>query len=148
MSQLNKDELIGLLEIVDPFLMVDSVSFVDHGVVGVGKRLVVETDWYYGCHFVGKPMMPGVLQTEMMLQTLVSILCSYNKIKAKDCLINKTIVNFFEPVVGSGNLSAQSRLSKEIRGMVEGKAELIFNGKKVAQGSFRFVIAGNLKIRG
>lgn len=148
MNQLNRSEIVGLLDIVDPFLMIDSVSEIEQGSSGLGTRLVKKTDWYYGCHFVGKPLMPGVLQTETMLQTLVTVLCSHNKIKAKDCLINKTTVNFFEPVTGAGNLSAQVNCSREINGMVEGKAKLIFNGKKVAQGFFRFVIKANFGMRG
>ena len=58
-------------------------------------------EWFYKCHFWGDPVMPGMLQVEAMLQTIVSVLyLSDNKINRK-YLITKSETNFYKKVSGS-----------------------------------------------
>lgn len=140
-------KLIELLGIVDPFLMIDTVLLSDDGITAVGVKVVSENDWFYQCHFVDEPIMPGVLQTETMLQTLTSAICTKFKTKAKDCLINKSSVNFLKKISGNGTLTTSGEISEEYHGIITGKAVLNFNGQKTCTGTFRFFLPSKLNMK-
>ena len=136
---LSTSTLIELLGIIDPFLMIDSVFWSSHERTAVGVKVISENDWFYKCHFINDPVMPGVLQTEVMLQTLTATICAKLKINAKDCLINKSSVNFFKKITGNGTLTATVEVGAEYHGIITGKAVIDFNGQKACTGAFRFL---------
>ncbi len=89
--------------------------------------------------------MPGVLQTEVMLQTIVACLCHDYSTTAKHCLINKSSVNFFEKIQGAGLISVNAQIGHETKGLIVATATLQFRGKKTAIGSFRFILPSKFK---
>ena len=130
----------SLLKIVDPFLMISSVAWFQDKRIAKGNLRVTEETWFYQCHFTDTGIMPGVLQTESMLQTIVSSLCYEHSITGKDCLLNKSSVSFLGKVQGAGLLDVNAEISCEVNGLVSAKAELSFNDQKKATGNFRFVL--------
>ena len=61
---LNKIQLSNLLRITDPFLMIDEVKNIIPGKSGDGYKHLKKNSWFYKCHFVNEPIMPGTLQIE------------------------------------------------------------------------------------
>ena len=81
--------------------------------------------------------MPGMLQVEAMLQTIVSVLyLSDNKINQK-YLITKSETNFYKKVSGSGEFLIKSKIISKKNGVVDASAISYFNKKKVSDGNFK-----------
>ena len=144
MVTLSKRDIINLLEIVDPFLMIDKLEFENNGLSGVGEKTISKDEWFYKCHFLNDPVMPGMLQTEAMLQTIISIFCATNELKAKDCLINK-VSSSFQTYIRSSIRSLVNQIKKS--GVFLAKAVLLFSEQKISEGSFRFIIPKKFQIK-
>ena len=93
-NDLNKDQLSKLLKISDPFLMIDKLTNIVAGKTGCGIKNMHLNDWFYKCHFINEPVMPGTLQVEAMLQTIVALIYLGQKNKCSISLITKTSVNW------------------------------------------------------
>ena len=83
MNNLNKKQIIKLLQIESPFLMLDKIINLTNGKSAIGIKKITKDEWFYKCHFLDHPIMPGALQTEAMLQTVVMIYCHHKKIIIK-----------------------------------------------------------------
>ena len=126
--------------------MLDSVEWINATSTVVGTKQLDSSMWFYQCHFVDDPVMPGVLQTEAMLQTIVTALCLKHQTQAKYCLINKSTVNFFDKIQGSGLLQVTANVDPEKVGMTAARASLHFNDRRVASGDFRYIRKNILNI--
>lgn len=140
----DRPALMALLGITEPFLLLDGVAISRDTLTATGCKRLCNDAWFYTCHFVDEPVMPGVLQCEVMLQTIVTTACDRLGIGAKDCLINKSVVNFFSKIAGAGDLSVVAELKIERSGFITAKAALNFNGIKAADGSFRYILPGKI----
>lgn len=146
MQSYDQAGLTALLGITAPFLMLDGVDIDRAALTATGRKQLDDGAWFYACHFVDDPVMPGVLQAEAMLQTIVTTACDHLGIGAKDCLINKSSVNFFRKITGAGALSVEAAVKIEHSGFITAKASLHFDGNKAADGSFRYLLPGKVKI--
>ena len=143
--ELDGPTISNLLRVVDPFLLVDHILWRRDIRAAQGKLNITNDIWFYSCHFTDGGMMPGVLQTEVMLQTIVACLCHDYSTTAKHCLINKSSVNFFEKIQGAGLISVNAQIGHETKGLIVATATLQFRGKKTAIGSFRFILPSKFK---
>ena len=92
--------------------MLDKMYDVYPGKSGYGYKKLKKNEWFFKSHFVDEPMMPGTLQIEAMLQTIVSIIYLDKKYKSKKSLITKTSVNFFSKIDKPGELIVKAFISK------------------------------------
>ena len=143
---LNKTQLSTLLRISNPFLMIDKVTNIIPSFSGRGSKHINKDEWFYKCHFTDEPIMPGTLQIEAMLQTIVAIIYSDTKWINKNCLITKSSANFYLKINTSGDLTINALITKNDRGAVQGKADIYFDNKKTSDGVFKFVNPDQLKI--
>ena len=143
---LNKMQLSNLLRITDPFLMIDEVKNIIPCESGYGYKYLNNNNWFYKCHFVDDPVMPGTLQIESMLQTIVSIIYCDNNLKTRNCLVIKSSANFYSKINRSGQLKINAQITKKSKGAIQAKASISFYRKIVANGLFRFIIPENLEI--
>lgn len=127
--------------------MVDEVFWCPKTRTVTGKKEIAEDEWFYKCHFLDVGIMPGTLQTEAILQATVAAYCHDQDIHAKQCLVNKIIVNFTHKIEGRGVLTVMSQIKAEEKGLISANATLYFNKTKTAIGSVRFLLQGSLRVR-
>jgi 3-hydroxymyristoyl/3-hydroxydecanoyl-(acyl carrier protein) dehydratase len=136
---LYKSALKNILKISDPFLMIDKVTNVIIFKEGIGVKKVKKNEWFYKCHFFNdEPMMPGTLQIEAMLQTTIAVLFFKNK-QIEKYLITKCESNFFSKIRSAGTMMVIIQIIKEKNGIIESKAEIFFNKKKISNCIYKFI---------
>ena len=93
---LNIYDLKKMLRISDPFLFIDAVDNIVPKKSGIGRKLLKQDEWFFESHFTDEPVMPGTLQTECMLQTIISVAMSGRQSEKNNHLVVKSSVNFFD----------------------------------------------------
>ena len=144
---LEKKELSKLIRISDPFLMIDKIVNLIPGQSGTAIKNIGKEEWFYKSHFTDEPVMPGTLQVEAMLQTIVAIVYSNPDMKnKKNCLITKAATNFYPKINAVGELKIEAKIVKNDRGAIEAKAIVFFNNKKSSDGLYKYFNPEMLKI--
>ena len=93
---IEKEELSKLLRIADPFLMIDKVYDIIPGKSGLGIKTLSNISWFYKCHFIDSPVMPGTLQQEAMLQTVIAVIS--DKDLKNEIICSKSSCNFYSKI--------------------------------------------------
>ena len=142
MKELNKKKIISLIKITDPFLMVDNVKNILSLKSATGIKEVNKNSWFFKCHFINQPMMPGTLIEEAILQTIVATLYSSKKFKDKICLITSCKTNFYSKVDKPTILNIDIKILKITKLKVETKA-IVKNHRniKIASGNYNYFIS-------
>ncbi|NIP30105.1 MAG: 3-hydroxyacyl-ACP dehydratase FabZ [Candidatus Dadabacteria bacterium] len=66
---LDTEEIKLLLPHREPFLFVDSVTYIEPGVKIVAEKTFGDDEFFFPGHFPGNPIVPGVIITEAIAQT-------------------------------------------------------------------------------
>ena len=88
----NRYDLKRMLRISDPFLLIDIVDNIVPKKSGIGLKFLKNDEWFFASHFTDQPVMPGTLQTECMLQTIIAVLLSATPSEKNKYLIVKSSV--------------------------------------------------------
>ena len=142
MKELNKKKIISLIKIIKPFLMIDNIKNILNLKSATGIKKVDKNSWFFKCHFINQPMMPGTLIEETMLQTIVATLYSSKKFKDKIFLITSSKTNFYSKVDKPTILNIDIKILKITKIKVE-TAAIIKNDKniKIASGNYNYFIS-------
>lgn len=142
MKELNKKKIISLTKITEPFLMVDNIKNILNLKSSTGIKKINKNLWFFKCHFINQPMMPGTLIEETMLQTIVATLYSSKKFKDKICLITSSKTNFYSKVYKPTVLNIDIKILKITKLKVETSA-IVKNHEniKIASGNYNYFIS-------
>ena len=80
---LNIDEILKILPHRTPFLLIDRIDEMEPGKRAVGTKCVSFNEPYFAGHFLGMPVMPGVLIIEALAQVGAVALLSEEENKGK-----------------------------------------------------------------
>ena len=142
MKKLNKKKIISLTKITEPFLMVDNIKNILNLKSSTGIKEVNKNLWFFKCHFINQPMMPGTLIEEAILQTIIATLYNNKKFKNKLCLITSSQTSFYSKVEKPTILFINIKIIKITKFKVETTA-VVSNNKniKIADGNYKHFIS-------
>ena len=136
---LNLDEISQYLNITPPFLMIDYVKEIIPGKSAHGIKKLTEDDWFFKCHMQRELAMPGTLQIEAMLQTLVLTIYTIEGHKGKFSYISNINTKLFSKVSPGNQFVIYADLLSYNRGIAKGVAVGKIDDSTVCQGEFTLI---------
>ena len=135
---MNRDELRQYLPHREPMLLVDEIIINPDGSADA-KYLIRDDEFFCQGHFPGNPLVPGVIQCEIMAQSCALLV--------KDEIVGKTTlysgidnVRFKNPVRPGDLCEVKARLYAKRANMFFCEAELRVDGKLCCKGSLSFAL--------
>jgi 3-hydroxyacyl-[acyl-carrier-protein] dehydratase len=135
----NTEEIINYLEITPPFLMIDHVEKIIPGKSCYAIKKLKQEDWFFNCHLEKEKLMPGVLQIEAMLQTLVLAIYTMEGHKGKLSFVTDVSTKLLSKVSPDSQLDIYADLLSYKRGIAKGFVKTKVNNIKVCEGEFTLI---------
>lgn len=135
---MNKDELKNYLPHREPMLLVDEIE-IDQDGTGHAKYLIKEDEFFCRGHFPGNPIVPGVIQLEIMAQSCALLV--KDDIAGKKTLYSGISNARFKGIVKPGDLcEITTRLTSKRGHLYFCSAELKVDGKLCCKGDLSFAL--------
>ena len=135
---MKRDELMKFLPHRDPMLLVDEMEIDSDGVCHA-KYLVKEDEFFCKGHFPGNPIVPGVIQCEIMAQSCALLV--KDEIQGKTTLYTGIDKVRFKNIVKPGDLcEITARLKDRRASIFYCQAELRVNGNLCSKGELSFAL--------
>ncbi len=138
---MNKEELKKYLPHREPMLLVDEIE-IDQDGVAHGKYTIKEDEFFCRGHFPGNPIVPGVIQCEIMAQSCALLV--------KDEIVGKTTLYSginnvkFKNIVRPGDVCEITAKLINRRGQLFFcEASLKVDGKLCCKGDLSFALIEN-----
>jgi 3-hydroxyacyl-[acyl-carrier-protein] dehydratase len=135
---LTTGEISRYLEVTPPFLMIDYVDEIKPGKSALGVKNLTDDDWFFKCHMRREPTMPGALQIEAMLQTLVLTIYTMKGHEGMPVFQVSVKAKLVSKIYPGNQLIIQANLLSYKRGIAKGAAVGKVNDATVCQGEFTF----------
>ncbi len=135
---MNQEEIKSILPHRGSMLLLDEANVTEDG-VATGVYRVKGDEWFLGGHFPGNPVMPGVIQCEIIAQA--SSMLFADQLKGKTAYyagIDK--VRFRRMVKPGDTLRVTSSLIRSKLNLFVVKGEAAVDGELAASGEFSFII--------
>lgn len=138
---LTTEQIMEIIPHRPPFLLVDRILEIEEGVRAVGIKQVTINEPFFGGHFPGHPIMPGVLIVEALAQVGAVAVLSQPQHHGKIAYFARIDgVRFRKPVTPGDSLHLEVTLDK-MRGPVgKGKGVATVDGVVMAEGEFTFAL--------
>ena len=141
MSVYTTKEIMEIIPHRQPFLPIDTIEELEPGVRAVGKNCVSSPEPYFGGHFPGNPVMPGVLIIEALAQVGAVAILGLEENKGKTAYfagIDKA--RFKQKVLPGDVLMLETKIVKCKGPIGVGEAVATVNGKVAAKAELTFAI--------
>lgn len=138
---LDIEAIMAILPHRPPFLLVDRVLEIEPGVRAVGLKNVSMNEPFFGGHFPGRPIMPGVLIIEALAQVgAVALLQMPENAGKLVYFAGIDGVRFKKPVTPGDTLHMEVTLEKLRRRIGKGHGVARVDGRIVAEGDLMFAV--------
>ena len=141
MKTLDRQALMDILPHRDNMLLLDEAGLNDDGTAW-GKYRVRGDEFFLQGHFPGNPVMPGVIQCEIIAQASCMLMKDAMK-GATPYYAGIEKVRFRRPVRPGDTLEVTSTLLRSKMSLYVVKGEARVDGEKCAEGEFLFMLAKN-----
>jgi 3-hydroxyacyl-[acyl-carrier-protein] dehydratase len=141
MSLMTAKEIMEIIPHRQPFMLIDTIEEMEEGKRVVAKKCVSYNEPFFGGHFPGEPVMPGVLIIEALAQTGAVAILRQQDFKGKTAYfaaINNA--KFKGKVVPGDVLMLETEIIKVKGPIGVGQGKAYVDGKLVAQGELTFAI--------
>ena len=135
---MNRDEIMNILPHRNSMLLLDE-AWLDEEGNACGKYHAKGDEWFFDGHFPGNPVMPGVVQCEIIAQA--SCMLFADEIRGKTAYYAGVDKVRFRRMVHPGDvLELKSCLLRRKLNMFVVKGEARVNGELCVSGEFSFMI--------
>lgn len=139
MEKLDREGIMRVLPHRDDMLLLDEAALLDDG-TAEGSYTVRGDEFFLRGHFPGNPVVPGVIQCEIIAQASCMLM--------KDAIAGAVPyyagienVRFRRPVRPGDTIRVHSELVRSRMGLYVVKAEARVEGEVCASGEFKFMLA-------
>ena len=135
---MTQEELKHILPHRDNMLLLDSSEIVDGK--AVGRKTITGDEWFLDGHFPGNPIVPGVIQCEILAQSVCVCLNNIKQGLFTPLFTGLDKVKFKNPVKPGDVFETECRIVKERPPFyfAEGKGSV--NGKLCVKAEFSFAV--------
>lgn len=134
---MNKEEIKKILPHREPMLLIEEVDINENG-EAVGKYTVKGDEFFLQGHFPGNPIVPGVIQCEMIAQTAVALIPDVHDSLPMYTGLNN--VKFKNPLLPGDTAVMTVSLTARRGIFCFAKGKLEANGKLCTSAEFSFAI--------
>ena len=145
--KLSKEEILSYQKDIPPYVFVDEIEDMVPGKYIIGMKHLPEDEWYFKCHFPGNPIVPGVLQLEMISQTGALLLLTLPKYEGREVHVSKANnVKWLKNVRPNTTLKIVVNLVSLRRGVgrITGKIYDVLTNDMVCKAEFVLVVSGEI----
>ena len=138
---LDINQVMAILPHRYPFLMVDRILGTEGDLRITGVKSVTINEPYFGGHFPGHPVMPGVLQVEAMAQVASILMMKITKSASRiGYFVSADDVKFRKPVFPGDTLFIHAELTKARANnrLAKAKCHCMVNDVVVSEGELMF----------
>jgi 3-hydroxyacyl-[acyl-carrier-protein] dehydratase len=138
------ERILSLLPHRYPFILVDRVLDLEPGIkIRALKNVTINEPFFQG-HFPDKPIMPGLLIIEGMVQAggLLLLESSFPGIRTKVCFSGVDQARFRVPVIPGDQLIFEVKVEKQRSRVVKMSAKAFVDKKRVAEAKLMALIGG------
>jgi 3-hydroxyacyl-[acyl-carrier-protein] dehydratase len=132
-------EISKLLPHRYPFLLVDRVTEYTPGEKLIGFKNVTLNEPFFGGHFPGHPVMPGVLILEALAQACALLAYKSEKLDASKLVVYLMAIDgakFRKPVVPGDRLTLTAKVIRQKGQIWKQRGEATVDGALVAEAEF------------
>lgn len=134
---MTKEEIKGILPHREPMLLVDEAELVDGK--SYGKCRIKGDEYFLQGHFPGNPVVPGVIQCEMMAQSACVLLAGAGQGKTP-LFTSLTNVKFRGQVKPGDTLETECEITRQRGSFYFAKGVGRVNGKVCVSAEFSFAL--------
>ncbi|MBP1737068.1 MAG: beta-hydroxyacyl-ACP dehydratase [Oscillospiraceae bacterium] len=137
---MNREEIKAILPHREPMLLVDSAELVGEGEVQ-GVYTVRGDEFFLQGHFPGNPIVPGVIQCEIMAQTCCALICGGEDMAKKNTFFTSLDKVRFRQVIKPGDrMDITCKLNRRKGPFFFASGQIHVNGKLAAAAEFSFAL--------
>jgi len=133
---LDKLQIIKLLQIEPPFLMIDNAFDIVPGKYASSLIKLNTSDWFFDCHLKNYEAMPGTLQIEAMLQTLVLSIYTLSENKNKIAFVVDIKTQLLKKVSPNDEMLIKTEILSNKRGIYKCQGSGFVSKNLVCKGEF------------
>ena len=140
MSVYNTQEIMEILPHRHPFLLIDTIEELEPGVRAVGRKNVTFNEPYFVGHFPGNPVVPGVIQCEILAQSCCMLIdCD----KGTPYFAGMKNVKWRRPVKPGDTMVTECRILRNVGGFYMAKGTGRVGDEVCVEAEFSFAVVEN-----